>query len=440
MNEAGKTDTWVAMRFLLLGDGTVRSRNRVGLLTACALAVVTGFVALALYIVNAHGIEGVSIAGTALMDALACLMIGLLIGFLFGIPRTMQGDRARLPSSTPTMPSSGTPASAEAVGQSQAQLEDETTYQDNTNLEQISDWLTKILVGVGLTQLTKIGALSRWIQDNVAPAIGVGGTATGRAFALGLVGYYIILGFLSGYLWTRMFMAGALREVQASLEMRVRAAESTSQDAKRTSEELRQQVQDQATRDAKAIVVVNDQLRPSSGGTKLSEDQLKEAIAGASAPVRMHLFNLAADQRRANWEQTGNPTALALVGSTAAVFQALIATGPEQGYHQVHAQLGYALKDKQPPDYTASEQALTKAIELRGAEPGWSIYELNRAICRIKQDANYITNQPSAADRRDAILADVRAVVGRRGVDYVNDVSVIMKWAQVNGVDLKALK
>ncbi len=27
-------------------------------------------------------------------------------------------------------------------------------YRSNTNLEQISDWLTKILVGVGLTQQT----------------------------------------------------------------------------------------------------------------------------------------------------------------------------------------------------------------------------------------------------------------------------------------------
>jgi len=29
-------------------------------------------------------------------------------------------------------------------------------YSGNTNLEQISDWLTKILVGVGLTQLREI--------------------------------------------------------------------------------------------------------------------------------------------------------------------------------------------------------------------------------------------------------------------------------------------
>src|ERR1700730_13401118 len=53
----------------------------------------------------------------------ACMALGWAVGFLFGVPRV-----------------GSTPASTRI----------------NTNLEQISDWLTKILVGVGLTQLHKL--------------------------------------------------------------------------------------------------------------------------------------------------------------------------------------------------------------------------------------------------------------------------------------------
>src|SRR5438552_685547 len=74
------------------------------------------------------------------MWALACFAVGVVTGFLFGIPRVLQG----------------TDSGAEATAH--------TPYQQrvNTNLEQISDWLTKIIVGLGLVQLTKVpGYLSK---------------------------------------------------------------------------------------------------------------------------------------------------------------------------------------------------------------------------------------------------------------------------------------
>jgi hypothetical protein len=64
--------------------------------------------------------------GTALAIAAASGLVGGLLGFLFGIPRTVQGTGAS--TSGPQ-------------------------YDANTNLEQVSDWLTKILVGVGLVQI-----------------------------------------------------------------------------------------------------------------------------------------------------------------------------------------------------------------------------------------------------------------------------------------------
>src|SRR5258708_2722865 len=67
-----------------------------------------------------------------LLVAGAALAAGILIGFLFGIPRTLQREG--------TNGAAGANSTAEAYGV-------------NTTLEQISDWLTKIIVGVGLLPL-----------------------------------------------------------------------------------------------------------------------------------------------------------------------------------------------------------------------------------------------------------------------------------------------
>jgi predicted secreted protein len=58
------------------------------------------------------------------------LLIGGLLGFLFGIPRTLQQE------------------ASQATEQNRKDRPQETNYAVNTNLDQISDWLTKILVGV----------------------------------------------------------------------------------------------------------------------------------------------------------------------------------------------------------------------------------------------------------------------------------------------------
>jgi hypothetical protein len=58
-----------------------------------------------------------------------------------------------------------------------------TRYLGNTNLEQVSDWLTKIIVGVGLVQIGRIvPALSKLAESMKAP---LGRAAVKRSFRLG---------------------------------------------------------------------------------------------------------------------------------------------------------------------------------------------------------------------------------------------------------------
>lgn len=75
----------------------------------------------------------------------------------------------------------------------------------NTNLEQISDWLTKILVGVGLIQIKEIKNAVSGAAVYIAQGIG----EQHRTFAAALVVYFSVIGFLNGYLLTRLWLAGA---------------------------------------------------------------------------------------------------------------------------------------------------------------------------------------------------------------------------------------
>jgi hypothetical protein len=83
-------------------------------------------------------------------------------------------------------------------------------FEVNTNLEQISDWLTKILVGVGLVELGQIAAKGAELVAFVAPSLD-----GNKSAALGLLIFFSVAGFLLGYLATRLRL-GLPLDVQAN--------------------------------------------------------------------------------------------------------------------------------------------------------------------------------------------------------------------------------
>lgn len=97
-------------------------------------AVCGGFAFAMVYGFTISGGHPVRAALSVIFLAAAPLALGGIAGFLFGIPKTLQnGDYQGGDKSEP-----------------------KHRWQANTNLEQVSDWLTKILIGVGLTQLQTI--------------------------------------------------------------------------------------------------------------------------------------------------------------------------------------------------------------------------------------------------------------------------------------------
>jgi hypothetical protein len=123
--------------------------------------------------------------GTCIIWALACLTSGIAIGFLFGIPRIVQGSKGA------------------------AEQNDTQDYQMhvNTNLTEISDWLTKIIVGLGLVKLTKLPPYLTSMADSMSQGIRDKDRAVAMAFAYGTITCFSILGFLFGYLFTRLYLS-----------------------------------------------------------------------------------------------------------------------------------------------------------------------------------------------------------------------------------------
>lgn len=185
-----------SIRQLIEGDRPDQPRLPKGLILVIAIAV--GGLGLVVYALASArheenfgaGLGAIAHSfGVGLMIAGAAFFIGTLAGFLFGIPRSQQPD-AR--------------SEQGAADASDDNTANRAGLQVNTNLEQISDWLTKILVGVGLTQLNTLPEKLADLSAFLGAAFGTGDNH--EAFAISLATFYGVTGFLFGYLATRLFL------------------------------------------------------------------------------------------------------------------------------------------------------------------------------------------------------------------------------------------
>jgi tetratricopeptide (TPR) repeat protein len=120
------------------------------------------------------GVNVTAALGQAALIAGASLAVAGTVGFLFAVPRTIRADRGREGDD------------GEAWG---------------TNLETISDWLVKMLIGAALVALANIGTVGEKLQAFVA--IGEGSRWGERTGSL-IVFYFAFLGFIGGYTLARM--------------------------------------------------------------------------------------------------------------------------------------------------------------------------------------------------------------------------------------------
>jgi hypothetical protein len=378
-----------------------------------------GLLGLSVYAAQYSGLQHVSVAGVGIVVAGAALLIGGLLGFLFGIPHTLPPEHRRPPNGD------GNQGTAKPKSPGTA----EPSYLPNTNLEQISDWLTKILVGVGLTELSSIPSKMKRLGDYLAP--GLGGASDSSTFALGLSMYFVVCGFLIGFLWTRLCLQRAMRESDVAAEA-VTKAENAEKNSDQALAELRKQ---EACRkaDDEAWALVNRQLSLGPGLPSVSEEELNEKINMATGPTRARIYYDAARVRSNNWSDN-KP----LMERTIPIFKALIASDSENRYPENHGQLGFALKDK--GDFKGALDQLEIAISMRrqlqkSEGQAWS--EFLRAVCRINLDGkfNQVPKQPSDDETKRLILEDLRTAQDTGLSEAIRREVTACDWIRLNKLE-----
>jgi hypothetical protein len=141
---------------------------------------VLGVIPVFVYAFTTPGTAGTYL-GVGLLTALAAFLAGCLTGFLFGIPRVVSSGQARLGASSDYTPSS--------------------------NLAEVSDWLTKLLLGAGLVQLTHLGTPISHLIDHVAAGLHATPAYSGPATVMAgaIIFGYVTIGLLDGYVVTTIW-------------------------------------------------------------------------------------------------------------------------------------------------------------------------------------------------------------------------------------------
>ncbi|WP_346104461.1 hypothetical protein [Nonomuraea maheshkhaliensis] len=145
--------------------------------------------------------SGHVIAISMLISA-AAFVVGGLAGFLFALPRSLTAISER---------SSAGPSTQQQT----------LTVRANTNLEDVSDWLTKIIVGLTLTQLGEIPDGASTLFHTLGAALG--DDEENAVFAGLLTVFCFTVGFIEGWLSTRTYiarwMAAADRPLRSTLRL-----------------------------------------------------------------------------------------------------------------------------------------------------------------------------------------------------------------------------
>jgi hypothetical protein len=192
-------------------------RGQVGWISVAVLFVSgLGFVAMIGYAWSTPGSPW-TYFGVALLTALAAFLAGSLLGFLMGIPRAVSSGEVRQgseDSAAPPVNLLGAHAKDEGTGAPAPQSR-AARFALSTNLAEVSDWLTKLLLGAGLVSLTQLGEPLGALVHTVASGLVDGGDVTGAATTVAgatLVGYST-LGFVTVYIFTTVAYAQRLENV-----------------------------------------------------------------------------------------------------------------------------------------------------------------------------------------------------------------------------------
>ena len=177
--------------------------------------------------------ECLRILGVGIAIGGASILTDLTFGFIFCYPRVKRGDVANAAQSA-------------------------NEIADNSSLADISDWLTKIIVGVGLVELYKLPSFLHHLSIILAPGLvsDGGSLAAAQVFGLALLLYFFPLGFMFGYIWTRFWYQEALKKLLSTIQKQATVIDSLemAQEASRLADQADAKVDEKNIDEASSLI------------------------------------------------------------------------------------------------------------------------------------------------------------------------------------------
>lgn len=342
----------------------------------------------------------VCILSVGLMTAGAAISLGGLLGFLFGVPHTRENQQP----DTDSQPEQGDP---------KTKVDGPLTgYRPNTSLEQISDWLTKILVGVGLVEIKSIPPQLARIAAFIA--LGLGNNDQARVLAITLLSYFGIGGFVFGFLWARLYLPKWFREADRVEQLLKTVGRLDAND--------------------RARELCSDQIADDSDEPAMDAQSLAKAFKAASSGTREEIFLMA----REAFEQRKSESAVAveiLARHTIPIVEALVANDPWEREHRYHSLLAQLWR-RIPGNLDKVLREVDKAIEIRNKQPnrGWKWYEFQRARALIEMDSNFGKGERSPEQQIEKIRTDLRVAFTdvEKWQGWYNNHERVREWMRLN--------
>ncbi|WP_158800321.1 hypothetical protein [Pedobacter sp. L105] len=141
--------------------------------------------------------------------AIAYFFFGALLGCIFGVPKGVAKPKI-------VAPVVGKERSIGGIENSEDQNVLNTpaakiSYnKGNTNLTDISDWLTKIVIGAGLVELNNIPGFMMRVAARMSQGIHLQGIANSQILCAGIIVYYMSFGLIAGYFVMRSILLDLL--------------------------------------------------------------------------------------------------------------------------------------------------------------------------------------------------------------------------------------
>jgi Putative Ig domain len=140
--------------------------------------------------------------GVGMLVSLAAFVGGCFVGFLFGIPRVVSSGQLRQTGAAVANDGSG-------------------GFGGATNLAEVSDWFTKLVLGAGLVELTRLGAPIGKLIDDIASGLYSSPASTGmvheaKVMAGAILFGYAVMGLLDGYIVTTTWYQSKISRLAAT--------------------------------------------------------------------------------------------------------------------------------------------------------------------------------------------------------------------------------